>query len=1355
MSFPMLQAAMVGRARGRAASLVLLAFLILLVPRSHADGPAPVTLGGHVLPDLAAAAPAKSAASASTPLTLTIVLRRSDEAGFERYLADVYDPASPSFRRFLRPTEVSDRFGPSAADYAAVKSYFAGMGFSIAEESANRVTLTVAGTRDAAKRALAIDIGDYTRTGADGTVYGFFANANDPSLPAAIAPKVHSIAGLSNLAKPQRSRRDLTAVPQTEAIVKAVCTISSYLTLHFTESDRIKICNKCVGEKIASLANANPCGDPNAAGFDPEQLATRINGLAPAVAASTQTAGLAGVPPNWIDVDGSGQRIGLVEFDRFDINDVDDYFDLLALPPTLIGQLSEVHIGGGAPAGPNASEVLLDIDFVMPVAPGANVAVYDAPFSGGGSFQTMFNRMVDDGMTIISNSWSYCEDQTTASDVQGIDAVLATAAASGVSVFNASGDTGSTCLDGSANTVGVPSDSPHATAVGGSSQASDEGAPFIYAGENWWNGSSDTPVTGQGGFGVSRFFNRPSYQDGFTSSTMRSVPDVVAQADPENGIQICQASDGGCPAQKIYGGTSMSAPSWAAYAALLNQAQGTNLGFLNPAIYPLSNSTGLHSATSMGSDFAHVGIGSPNVNALHVALAGQSLGIATAQDSQAIVQDDQLPADGDTTTAVVIILRDANGNTLSGKTVTLSANAGSQVSITPSSVVTSASNGAAVFTITDATIEPVTFVAHDTTDGVTIPVGDTLDVVSPPATSAGIMAFPTTVAADGVSTTTITITLHDAQNHPSPGKVITLSQGEGRSVVTAPDPPVTGSNGQIAFTATDRFEETVTYVATDVTDGDLPVPGSAVVTYSGSAAGSCATAPTAADGYEFTSFINGFASQFFFFGNVNFGCAGASQVAFDANGNGYVVYFPTGALYKFPPEGGAATAPISTLGPTLSQPVFGRDGRLYATHSATTGDFTTGDLVEIDPDTGAQLRVLATNLTCPQGLATDPLSGDLFFDDACTGAGSDNPSIFRVTNPASATPQLSVYATMPASPNGALSIAPDGTIYVVVGYYLNPSAPVYSISGTDQPMPPIAAPVAGVTANYWVKVGAADASGAASSLIVLDNLSLETVDLADTTQRTPLATNIGAGTTGADGCMYPSSGDVIYRFAPIAGACSFATTNPSPALALSPRIVQPNPAQGATQTFTATFSNIAVPADTPVFFEVQGANAQTRFARTDANGTASVAYQGVFAGGDVVTAYATVGSTELASNPARITWNAGPHATLLRLTSTSLGAVAGQPVVLSASLVDFAVDPQVPASAATIAFSVGGHACSAATGANGIASCSVTIANPGAYTLTATFAGSAQYLASSDSRLFVVPTDGIDLIFADDFDGDD
>ena len=97
----------------------------------------------------------------------------------------------------------------------------------------------------------------------------------------------------------------------------------------------------------------------------------------------------------------------------------------------------------------------------------AQTVVYDAPFGGGASFEAVVNAMIDNKVTIISNSWAYCEDETTLADVQGIDTVFQNAAAAGISIFNGSGDDGSTCLDGAANTISVPADSPHATAVGG------------------------------------------------------------------------------------------------------------------------------------------------------------------------------------------------------------------------------------------------------------------------------------------------------------------------------------------------------------------------------------------------------------------------------------------------------------------------------------------------------------------------------------------------------------------------------------------------------------------------------------------------------------------------------------------------------------------------------------------------------------------------------------------------------------------------------------------------------------------------------------------------------------------------
>ena len=78
----------------------------------------------------------------------------------------------------------------------------------------------------------------------------------------------------------------------------------------------------------------------------------------------------------------------------------------------------------------------------------------------------------------------------------------------------------------------------------------------------------------------------------------------------------------------------MATPTWAAFVAILNQQQGSNLGFLNPLLYPLANTEAFHTAASMGSDFAHVGLGSPNLGVLALDLSGKSAGAVSASASQ-------------------------------------------------------------------------------------------------------------------------------------------------------------------------------------------------------------------------------------------------------------------------------------------------------------------------------------------------------------------------------------------------------------------------------------------------------------------------------------------------------------------------------------------------------------------------------------------------------------------------------------------------------------------------------------------------------------------------------------------------
>ncbi|MHB8577888.1 MAG: protease pro-enzyme activation domain-containing protein, partial [Dehalococcoidia bacterium] len=341
-------------------------------------------LPGHVLPALAQAAslPAGAAGSSgSDPLTLTLTLNRTDQSGFDALLNRLQDPHSPDYQHFLTQQQLADRFGPSQGAYDTVLGWLQGQGFSLLEGSANRLTLTVQGTRQQAERAFSVQIKDYALTGRT-----FYANDRDPVLPATIAKDVQAVQGLANLAQPSAPRAPGRAVAR---------------------AFRLAICNFFSDEPVI-----NPLY-PQLPPTHPKQDC--INSVYADF----------GKDPPFL------QKIGLLEFDSFRSSDITDYLTYLGSPAT-ISQVTKVDVNGGVVTpGTGEDEVLLDIDLALTVDPNANIVVYDAPASGvSGSFQMLFNRMVSDGMNVISNSWSYCEDETTLSDFQSIDSIYAGAAAS-------------------------------------------------------------------------------------------------------------------------------------------------------------------------------------------------------------------------------------------------------------------------------------------------------------------------------------------------------------------------------------------------------------------------------------------------------------------------------------------------------------------------------------------------------------------------------------------------------------------------------------------------------------------------------------------------------------------------------------------------------------------------------------------------------------------------------------------------------------------------------------------------------------------------------------------------------------
>lgn len=322
------------------------------------------------------------------------------------------------------------------------------------------------------------------------------------------------------------------------------------------------------------------------------------------------------------DGNGNGQCIGLIELGGgYRASDLDAYFQQVGVtPPTVVA----VPVGSGAnqPTGdPNGAdgEVVLDIEIAGAIAPGATLAVYFAPNSDAG-FVEAVNQAVHDTThrpSVISISWGAPESSWTPQALQTLNNALQAAAAMGVTVCVASGDSGSSGgVDDGADHVDFPASSPYVLACGGTRV---RGSGSTITQEVVWNDGAEGGATGGG---VSSVFALPAWQQSLktTSATGRStplskrgVPDVAGDADPETGYTV--RVDG---TETVVGGTSAVAPLWAGLIARINAAKGSAVGYVNAKLYRqpgafhdiTQGNNGSFAATA-GWD-ACTGLGSPN-----------------------------------------------------------------------------------------------------------------------------------------------------------------------------------------------------------------------------------------------------------------------------------------------------------------------------------------------------------------------------------------------------------------------------------------------------------------------------------------------------------------------------------------------------------------------------------------------------------------------------------------------------------------------------------------------------------------------------------------------------------------------
>jgi subtilase family serine protease len=286
--------------------------------------------------------------------------------------------------------------------------------------------------------------------------------------------------------------------------------------------------------------------------------------------------------------DGAGERIALVEFSGYRPSDVAAYQACFGLSVPV----SDVAVGLPTTSNDGSAEVELDVETAISAAPGLSHAyIYRARPTA--TMSAMLNAIVAQapttGVRIVSDSWGVCEPLLSPARVAATATALQLAAVSGITVLAAAGDSGSfDCSGFPALAVDDPAAQPFATGVGGTVlHLKRTGAQR----EVVWDDAA-----GAGGGGLSRFWQRPSWQAGagvlnHFSNGHRELPDIALHSSPigHGYVVYCTTRACGERGWTTFGGTSAAAPLMAGIVADVNQYSrahgGQRLGFANPFLY--------------------------------------------------------------------------------------------------------------------------------------------------------------------------------------------------------------------------------------------------------------------------------------------------------------------------------------------------------------------------------------------------------------------------------------------------------------------------------------------------------------------------------------------------------------------------------------------------------------------------------------------------------------------------------------------------------------------------------------------------------------------------------------------------
>jgi uncharacterized protein (TIGR03437 family) len=497
-------------------------------------------LSGHIHPQaLAANDQGRVTPSLAMPyITLSLAPSATQQAALQALLAEQQTPGSPNYHHWLTPEEYAQRFGASDADISKITQWLQQQGLQVVSVARGRNWIAASGTAAQVEPAFQTEIHSYVANGET-----HYANASEPSVPAAFGSVVQSIRGLNDFRMKPRVRRSLAKPAYTSGTNQA-----HYLA--------------------------------------PDDLAT-IYDIAPLYAAG---------------INGAGQKIAIAGQIEINLSDVESFrsaFNLPANDPqTLLVPGSSNP--GNSPKSGDLAESDLDLEWSGAVARNATIIFVYAT-----DVMTAVQYAIDQNLApVVSVSYGNCEPESPRSDVASFQQWAQQANAQGITWLAASGDDGAADCADSQNpglAVDLPGSIPEVTSVGGTEFVEGAGtywsatnnangaSALSYIPEITWNDSVEDGEPSASGGGASVLFSKPSWQTGpgVPADNARDVPDVslTASADHDGYLVYTGGS------RQVYGGTSVPTPSFAGLVALLNQQLGSGgVGNINPNMYALAQS---------------------------------------------------------------------------------------------------------------------------------------------------------------------------------------------------------------------------------------------------------------------------------------------------------------------------------------------------------------------------------------------------------------------------------------------------------------------------------------------------------------------------------------------------------------------------------------------------------------------------------------------------------------------------------------------------------------------------------------------------------------------------------------------